>query len=75
MIYLAIKSPLRNVKRLTTTNWKSVAFASTVMAGNRAAFLEEAKGKFVVQDAPIEQPGPGEVLVKVHVSQTLHADT
>ena len=35
------------------------------MSGNRAAFLLEPKGRFEVRDAPIEQPGPGEVLVKV----------
>ncbi|KAJ4295011.1 hypothetical protein N0V90_007019 [Kalmusia sp. IMI 367209] len=44
------------------------------MSGNKAAFLEEPKGKFVVRDAPIEQPGPGEVLVKIHAGAIQPAD-
>jgi len=32
---------------------------------NRAAFLESAKGAFVVRDADIEQPGEKEILIKV----------
>lgn len=35
------------------------------MSENRAAFLVEPKGCFEVRDAPIEQPGPGEILIKV----------
>jgi NADPH:quinone reductase-like Zn-dependent oxidoreductase len=38
------------------------------MSDNKAAFLLEPKGRFEVRDAPIEQPGPGEVLVKVRSS-------
>jgi NADPH:quinone reductase-like Zn-dependent oxidoreductase len=38
------------------------------MSGNKAAFLLEPKGRFQVQDAPTEQPGPGEVLVKVRAN-------
>lgn len=37
------------------------------MSGNQAAFLLEPRGRFEVRDAPIEQPGFGEVLVKVGV--------
>jgi hypothetical protein len=37
----------------------------TLIMANRAAFLESEKGKFVVRDAEIGQPGEGEVLVKV----------
>ncbi|KAJ4355429.1 uncharacterized protein N0V89_003445 [Didymosphaeria variabile] len=44
------------------------------MSGNRAAFLLEPKGRFEVRDAPIEQPGPGEVLVKVQAGALQPAD-
>ncbi|KAF1965668.1 GroES-like protein [Bimuria novae-zelandiae CBS 107.79] len=44
------------------------------MSGNRAAYLLEPKGRFEVRDAPIEQPGPGEVLVKVHFGALQPAD-
>lgn len=35
---------------------------------NKAAFLETAKGEFVVRDTEIAQPGEGEILIKVHNS-------
>ncbi|KAL5376810.1 hypothetical protein DPSP01_010221 [Paraphaeosphaeria sporulosa] len=44
------------------------------MSGNRAAFLVEPKGCFEVRDAPMEQPGPGEVLIKVHAVALQPAD-
>ncbi|KAF2439032.1 GroES-like protein [Karstenula rhodostoma CBS 690.94] len=44
------------------------------MSENKAAFLLEPKGRFEVRDAPIELPGPGEVLIKVHAVGLQPAD-
>ncbi|KAF2870630.1 chaperonin 10-like protein [Massariosphaeria phaeospora] len=44
------------------------------MTTNRAAFMETEKGSFVVRDAETMQPGPGEVLVKVHATAIQPAD-
>jgi NADPH:quinone reductase-like Zn-dependent oxidoreductase len=41
---------------------------STFTMSNRAAFLETAKGQFVVRHAEIAEPGEGEVLVKVCIT-------
>jgi NADPH:quinone reductase-like Zn-dependent oxidoreductase len=41
---------------------------------NRAAFLESPNGLFVVRDAELSEPGPGEVLVKVFACAIQPAD-
>ena len=34
----------------------------------KALYLNKRFGDFVVQDAPIYKPGPGEILIKVHAT-------
>ncbi|KAH7084492.1 chaperonin 10-like protein [Paraphoma chrysanthemicola] len=45
------------------------------MTTNRAAFLETQKGQMVVRDTDTPEPGPGEVLVKVHACAIQPADS
>lgn len=57
---------------LSAAAFKSRKFSSVEMS-NKAAFLEEEKGRFVVKDAEIGEPGPGEILVKVRIFLLLEA--
>ena len=38
------------------------------MAEQKALLLEKPVGEFVVRSAPIQKPGPGEILVKIHAT-------
>ena len=40
--------------------------------GNKAAFIESEKGPVVVRDAKLEQPGEGEVLIRVRLGVIDH---
>ena len=48
------------------------SFTPQAMSGNVAAFLLEPRGRFEVRHAPVEQPGPGEVLIEVDPSSCSH---
>lgn len=55
----------RRFRTLPILPLNSSSLIHRTMSENRAAFLVEPKGRFEVRDAPIEQPGPGEILIEV----------